>query len=100
MPYKGDIEVSVARFAFVMKAIAENDLWDDVVFQMEQQGIGKIRVDQRQLAVLKAVVAQPIDGNRVLTRRAARFMGSSCEDSHSGTDAGPDGGSDAGTHPQ
>lgn len=99
MPGKGEIEVSVARFAFVMKAIAENDLWDEVVFELEQQGVDKIKVDCRHLAVLKAVVSQPNDANRAQTRRAGRFLRSSCEDSHSGTDAGPDGGPDAGTHP-
>mgnify|MGYP000904866494 FL=1 len=104
MPYKKEVEVSVGRFAFVMKAIAENDLWDEAVFQLEQEGLGKIRVDPRQLAVLKAIVGLPTESNRSLTRRASRFLRSSCEDSHSGTDAGPDGGSDGGTdggtHPQ
>src|SRR5262245_38618648 len=100
MPEKDEMEVSVGRFAFVMKAIAENDLWDEVVFQLEQEGLGKIRVDSRQLAVLKAIVGLPTESNKALTRRASRFLRCACEDSHSGTDAGPDGGTDGGTHPQ
>jgi len=99
MPDKNEMEVSVGRFAFVMKAIAENDLWDEVIFQLEQQGLNKIKVDTRQLAVLKAIVGLPNEGNKALTRRASRFLASSCGDTHQ-PDAGPDAGPDGGTHPQ
>jgi hypothetical protein len=99
MPDKDEMEVSVGRFAFVMKAIAENDLWDEVIFQLEQEGLNKIKVNTRQLAVLKAIVGQPSESNKALTRRGSRFLASACEDTHR-PDAGPDGGSDGGTHPQ
>jgi hypothetical protein len=100
MRYKDEMEMPVGRFAFVMKAIAENDLWDEVVFQLEQEGLNKITFSRRQLDVVRAIIGQTAESGQTLTRRGHRFLRSGCQDG-GGSDAGPDGGSDAGAdaHP-
>jgi hypothetical protein len=45
------------------------------------------------------MVGQPNASNKAPTRRASRFIASSCGDT-SQLDAGPDGGSNGGAHPQ
>lgn len=101
MDSKEETEFSVGRFAFVMKAIAENDLWDEVVFQMEEQGLGKVRINSRQLAIVRAVLGDASDSSKALGRRGNRFLRCQCSDGggpDAGPDAGPEGGADGGHH--
>ena len=68
--------ISVARFAFVMKALAENDLWDEAIVKMEEHGFDEIYVDPRHVDILKDVIKGRLDTGDAVNKRGVVFLGS------------------------
>ena len=49
--------VPVRRFAFFMKAIADNDLWDEVEFHLEDLGCTEVMVSSEPIAAIQELLA-------------------------------------------
>lgn len=94
--------ISLNRFVFVMKAIAENDLWDEAALYLEDKGQSKVPVSKVQIGVLQELIKEKIAEGAPINSRGSRFLRSlTCggvpqpQVPHGGGDGGVDGG-----HPQ
>jgi hypothetical protein len=70
--------VSVRRFAFFMKGIAENDLWDEVQLHLEDLGCTEVVVSSEPIAALQELVARQLAEGEQLSPRAKRVAQCGC----------------------
>lgn len=66
--------VSAKRFIFVMKAIAENNLWDDVLLHFEERGHAQIQVFAYMVDLLKEALNEKVRAGEALNKRGQRFL--------------------------
>ncbi|MBE5096787.1 hypothetical protein [Bacillus thuringiensis] len=66
--------ISIHRFIFVMKAIAENNLWDEVALHFEEKGHEKIQVFSYQIGLLKDALNEQVSRGETINKRGQRFM--------------------------
>ncbi|PFB76795.1 caspase family protein [Bacillus thuringiensis] len=96
--------ISIHRFVFVMKAIAENNLWDDMVLYFEEKGQDKILLSPKHIALLKDLFTEKVKDGETINKRARLFLSRcGCSNCHNGGDGGAGGGGGGGgggTNPQ
>jgi hypothetical protein len=92
--------ISVQRFVFVMKAIAENEAWDDVVFHFEENGHSTVMVSAEQIDLLREVLNHKLGEGDPLNRRGHRFLRCVCRPPRPPVTPVGGGGDAGGGHPQ
>lgn len=97
MPSDDLNSISIHRFVFVMKAITENNLWDEVLFHFEEKGHDQIQVSSEQIALLKEVLSEKVSEGEPLNKRGLRFLRSATCGTVRPPPATPHGGGDAGS---
>jgi hypothetical protein len=70
--------VSVARFLFFMKAIAEDDLWTEVELCLEQSGCAEVSVSFEPVEAIKELLRAKAARNEPLGERSQRVMACVC----------------------
>jgi hypothetical protein len=68
------IQVPINRFIFVMKALAEDDLWDDAAAYLQDHGHVQVTVDEELLRLIQDMLKHMVANGEPVSRRALRFM--------------------------
>ncbi len=83
--------VPVRRFAFFMKAIADNDLWDEVEFHLEDLGCTEVMVSSEPIAAIQELLSSKVAAGEQLSSRTKRVAECACFGPGTGP-GGPGGG--------
>jgi len=94
-------QISVRRFSFFMKCIAENDLWDEAEIWLEELGCTEIRVSSEPIAAVQELLKRKVNEGEPLSARTKLVAESAgCGGSAGGVNDGDaGGGGDAGPPP-
>jgi hypothetical protein len=68
--------ISLNRFLFVMKAIAADDLWDEMAAHLADHGHNTIMISSTQLALVQEVIKEKLAAGEPLSKRSQRFASS------------------------
>lgn len=68
-------QISIRRFSFFMKFIAENNLWDEAELYLEDHGCQEIVVSSEPIAAIQNLVKEKSAGEPV-NKRGLRVMAS------------------------
>jgi hypothetical protein len=71
-------QISVKRFSFFMKCIAENDLWDEAELRLEELGCTEIRVSSEPIAAVQELLKRKADEGEQLSARGRRVAECVC----------------------
>jgi hypothetical protein len=66
--------VPINRFIFVMKALAENDLWDEVAAYLEDHGHVQVTVGAEPIRLIQELLKEKVANGEPVSKRAARFL--------------------------
>jgi hypothetical protein len=99
--------VSIHRLVFVMKGLAENDLWDEAQRHLEESGCRDLSISVAPIRLLQEMIRARAGSGAAVGKRAGRFMNSgTCGGQHGGGVGGgggpksPGGGGDGGVKAQ
>jgi hypothetical protein len=62
-------KVTINRFVFYMKALAENDLWDEASYALEEHGVTHLTLETKHLAIIRQMVAKKVAAGESLTAK-------------------------------
>lgn len=96
--------VSVRRFSFLMKCIAENNMWDEVELYLEELGCTDVIVSVEPIGAVQELFKRKIAAGEQLSPRTKVVIECGCGVSHPGPPGGPPkspggGGGDGGPPP-
>jgi len=81
--------VSVKQFSFFMKSIAENELWEEVEFYLDQNGVVDIVVSAAPVLAVQELLQQKIQSGETLSPRGRRVALCHCGVGSPGPPGGP-----------
>lgn len=73
MPERDLTAMRLSRFIFVMKALAEDDLWDELAVRLEDHGHSAIMINLKQIAVMQQVLQEKIAAGEAVGKRSRMF---------------------------
>ena len=68
--------VSINRLAFVMKGLAENNLWDEAERYLEESGCRDLLMSEAPIRLLQAMIRERVGAGAAVGKRVGRFMNS------------------------
>ena len=74
----GPFSISISKFIFVMKAIAADDLWDEVGQRLEDTGHTSVLVDPEHMAILQSLLKEIAATGGSVSHRGSRVALSIC----------------------
>jgi hypothetical protein len=81
-PVRMDIEnvgrVSVRRFSFFMKGIAENNLWSEIESLLEEMGCTEVVISSEPMAAVQELLKRKVTSGEHLSPRGLRAAASDC----------------------
>jgi hypothetical protein len=71
-------KVSVRRFSFFMKCIAENNLWDEVELHLEDLGCTELIISHEPITAVQELLKTKVSAGEQLSSRTPRVIASGC----------------------
>lgn len=84
--------VSVRRFSFFMKGVAENNLWSEIQSLLEEMGCTEVIISSEPIAAVQELLSRKVTSGEQLSSRGMRVAHCYCGDPGGGGGDGGDGG--------